>query len=803
KQIKDSAKWNMPRVEREALRREALILSTDRTPVDIILRRTRALLDDIVRMPKSPDLSSERSALEALAGRNRDGLDDAARRALFAEARALRRRIAFRNPLLNFDRIVFLTHGKIVRGERHMVDQYLGFNARRGGGVRVLEGAFTGNPTVKRPLEGARVEGGRLGGREIEGKGSFMSLDLDYDGKTVYFAFTEGEHEVPKNASYENQQCWGPGEKRRGPKHYYFRPESTYHIFRARLDGTDLRQLTDGMWNEYDPCVLPNGRVAFVSERAGGGVRCGARPCPTATLYSILPDGGDMIRLSWHDTNEWHPSVDNDGMLVYTRWDYVDRDSDIAHHIWHSLPDGRNPRSYHGNYPKSRESRPWMEMSIRAIPGSRRYVAVSAPHHGEAYGSLVLIDISKEDDRACSQVLRLTPEVHFPESETAPGKPHGKGRHSPRAELYGNPWPLSEDYYLCVYDPGQRHYGIYLIDSFGNRELVYRDPDLACLDPIPLRARKRPPVLPTRTAQAKADRPAGAPAPATGTVVVTNIYESELPWPEGTVIKELRIVNVFPKSNVLQDSPNIGRAKQSLGRGVYGTVPVESDGSAHFTMPAGGGVYFQAIDEQGLAVHTMRSATYLHPGETLSCVGCHQGKARAPVSRKVAAPLALRRAPSTIKPEPTGSYPLTFPRLVQPVLDAKCVACHDKKENAKRAPSLHGDRFVKYGWSEAFATLQRYGWGMAGGNGAIRSNGRSYSVPGSDGARVSKLYKHLAKGHSKLKLTPEEMRRITLWIDCNTNFYAAYYDEAAQARGKVVRPRWGVPDWTDFEKLVR
>ncbi len=290
KQITDSAKWNMPRLEREVLRREALILPSDRTPVDIVLRRTRALLEDIGRMAKAPDLSEEGRVLAALERRNADAHDgkpdDATLRAIFAEARALRRKVAFRNPLLDFDKIVFLTHGKMVRGERHMIDQYLGFNARRGGGVRVLEGAFSGQPTVRRPLEGARVEGGRLAGREIEGAGSFMSLDLDYDGETVYFAFTEGEHEAPKNASYDTQQCWGPGEKRRGPKHYYFRPESTYHIFRARLDGTGVRQLTDGMWNEYDPCVLPSGRVAFVSERAGGGVRCGARPCPTATLVT-------------------------------------------------------------------------------------------------------------------------------------------------------------------------------------------------------------------------------------------------------------------------------------------------------------------------------------------------------------------------------------------------------------------------------------------------------------------------------------------------------------------------------------
>ncbi len=301
----------------------------------------------------------------------------------------------------------------------------------------------------------------------------------------------------------------------------------------------------------------------------------------------MMPDGGDIIQLSWHDTNEWQPSVDHSGMLVYTRWDYVDRDSDVAHHLWRCYPDGRDPRSPHGNYPEVRESRPWMEMSLRAIPGSTSYVGVAAPHHGEAYGSLVLIDLKQREDGKTGQIRRITPEVLFPEAETAPGVPHpGQGKHAPRAEVYGTPWPLSEDFYLCVYDPGQRNYGLYLLDSFGNRELLYRNPEIACLDPIPLRARPRPPVIPVATAQAQADRQ-GIVDLMTGTVAVMNVYESRQPWPQDVRIKELRVVNLFPKENAVADVPPIGAAAQSLCRGVVGVVPVEADGSAHFTLPAG------------------------------------------------------------------------------------------------------------------------------------------------------------------------------------------------------------------------
>lgn len=791
--------WNLPRLEAETLRRDALLLATDRSPVDVVARRTRALLDHLRSRPDAPDLRAEAAALDALAAER--PVTAAEQRDLFARLAAVRRRIAFRNPLLDFDRIVFLKHPKQVRGERHMIDQYFGFNAARTGGVYVLENPFGDRPVVRSLLAGRRVAAGRLAGRELENAGSFISLDLDYDGRTILFAFSEAEHALPPGVACDTN-CWSAADARRQPgnAYYHFRPETCFHVFKAEVGGGALTQLTDGRWNDFDPCFLPCGRIVFVSSRAGGQCRCGFRPDPTATLHAMQPDGGDLIQLSFHDTNEWQPSVDADGMIVYTRWDYIDRDSDVAHHLWRCYPDGRDPRSPHGNYPDRREARPWMELSIRAIPGSRTYVAVAAPHHGEAYGSLVLLDPDQPDDGAMSQVRRLTPEVPFPESESAPGVPHAKGRHAPNAEVFGSPWPLGEDFHLAVWDEGRRHYALCLVDSFGNREVLYRDESIACLDPIPLRPRPRPPAIPAKTIQAAADRPAGAD-PASGVVMVLNAYESRRPWPAGTTIKALRVINLFPKDNSVADEPAVGHAAQSLCRGVLGTVPVEADGSAHFRVPAGAALYFQALDEDGLAVQTMRSATYVHPGETLSCVGCHENRQAAARGAGAAAPLALRRPPSELKPEAEGSYPLSFPRLVQPVLDRHCVACHEEKRDGK-VPGLRGDRFAANGWSESFAALNRFAWGMSGGNGvALRE--RQYSIPGEVGARASRLLALLRTGHHDVKLPAEELRRITLWLDGNSNFHGAYHDAERQARGGIVRPREGVPEWTPFERLVR
>jgi hypothetical protein len=772
------------RLKKEALSEHALIWETDLTPTDVVSRRTGVLLAHLAKKESNNTLellAKEYDQLmthkEALSTKKAES-----EKKLFIEFCALRRKIAFTNPVLDFNQIIFLKHNKMRRGERHMVDQYEGFNAAPGGGVFVLNNPFGEHPSLQNLLKDRLVENGRLKGQSLE-EGSFVTLDLAYDGDEILFAYTEAK-DVHKESSWKGQY-WTEKEAKKDNKAQYFWDQSTsYHIFKANADGSALTQLTDGKFNDFDPCFLPNDRITFISERRGGFLRCGARPNPTFTLHGMMTDGSDIIPLSYHETNEWGPSVNNSGMLVYTRWDYVDRDSDIAHHIWHTYPDGRDPRSYHGNYPEKRESRPWMEMSIRAIPNSNKYIAVAAPHHGENYGSLVMIDLHKEDDRSTNQILRITPEAHFPEAESRPGVAQRKGKHNPKGEVYGSPWPLNENFYLAVYDTNQDKYGIYLVDCFGNKILLYQDQEFACLDPIPLVKKKKPVIIPIQTTQAKADKKEEDTGKAN--VIVLNVYDSELPWPENTKITDLRIVQVFPKTTRIADDPFIGVGNQSLARGVIGTVPVEEDGSANFTVPTGIPIYFQALDSMGRAVQTMRSVTYLHEGETLTCIGCHDKKFK-PTSFGGMKATALKREPSAPVNLVDNSHPLLFPTLIQPVIDNKCLDCHDSN---KKAPSLKGNRFGENGWSEAYHTLAPLAWAKSGGNGALisKNNNISYSIPGEVGALDSRLYKMLQNGHHDVELTKEEMQKFITWLDCNSVFYGTYESPKIQAKGIVVQP---------------
>jgi len=704
---------------------------------------------------------------------------------LYMGARKLKREIVRCNPhLTQLDKLLFLKkHDATNIPFLHMCDQFYGFSAVLGGGLYVLENPLDDEPRLVNLLENSVVEKGKMKGRKLQG-GAFLSPEVSFDGQTIYFAWCEAK---PSDKSWANEKS---------VDYYHEWSETTcYHIFRCNADGTKLVQLTDGSVNDFDPCELPDGRIAFISERRGGFLRCG-RYCPSYTLFSMEPDGSDIVCLSFHETHEWQPSVDHNGMIVYTRWDYVDRDTNIAHHLWTCFPDGRDPRSYHGNYPVNRHARPWMEMDIRAIPGSHRYVAVTGAHHGHAFGSLVLIDQRIQDDDAMSQLTRLTPEVPFPESESTPEQ------NTLPQMVYGTPWPFSEDDYLCVYDPHVKNRGIYWIDAAGNKELIYRDPTISTHSPMPLAARPTPPVIPTQTTQMARYRDENETGNEPATVGIVNIYQSDFDWPlvHGKPVKiaALRVIQLFAKSTPVPDDPRIGIAAQTNARGVLGTVPVEEDGSAFFEAPFGKPIYFQALDEHGRAVQSMRSATYLHPGEQLTCIGCHENKWSSQQSVTTTSPSAFKRPPSPLRPDVSGSYPLNFVQLVQPVLDAQCVHCHGDKNSplavglpVKHEFDLQGIADASSGWTRSYQNLAKdYGFYFHTTNGSINDpkHGGSRTIAGQFGAAVAPLRKYLEPEHYGVTLSPEERYRIDLWLDTNSVFYGTYENPRVQSQGKDVLP---------------
>jgi cytochrome c553 len=807
----------------------ALVQASDRNPVGLMLRRTRAMLEDLSSKPgfkldaaecfkRLEALEKQAAALPPI-GKNAvpaidikydnkdidgpplpkagDGVDMGVYKDAFVAACQLNREIALANPLMDIDKLVFVL--KYPPRNGHMCDQWFGMVQCVGGGLYVLENPAKPDAKLTNLTAGLKVSNGRLAGQELH-EGVFASPELAYDGKSIWFAYSELKvgfderwekayrADLADPSKTKKTAPWGGGDLW-SETNYIRKIDDSFHLMRIDADGSNLVQMTDGAEDDHSPCVLPNGRVAFVSTRRQCEGRCHPRPCPAYTLFSMLPDGSDIQPLSYHEINEWTPRVNNDGDVIYARWDYVDRNFSDGQQMWIIKPDGRGSRALFGNYESPFQGN--VMEDFRAIAGTSLYVGVMHAHHCSAYGSLMVFDHTKPDDPQQSCVTSLTPDIAMYPSR------------------YASPYPLDKTYFLVAWSPDSPSlslntwrwdqpptpHGIYLLDAFGNRVLIYRDKKIPAMAPQLLRARAKEPIQPHMVANAYPPgvEPNPKADPTKAYFACMNVYDSKLPWPEDRKIKSLRIVQIFPKTSPRKGNPPISYNVEVNSRGVIGTVPVEADGSAYFEMPVGKPVYFQALDENGLAIQSMRSSAYAMPGETHTCLGCHENKTQAPPAM-TRTPLALQRPPSIPTPGPEGSYPISFPRLVQPVLDAKCVGCHEK-EKAKGAPDLSSKR-QKY-TTAAYENLGPYAWCLMG-NGVYTRRPKELakktspvrSIPGEVGATESRLYPLLTTGSHKdlVKLTDEEMARVTTWLDCLSVFFSAYHDTEKQKDGALVMP---------------
>ncbi|MHC4620843.1 MAG: HzsA-related protein [Planctomycetota bacterium] len=678
---------------------------------------------------------------------------------LYLQARWVVRRMALANPLLDFDAILF---AKAAPGRfPHISDQYYGWWSRPGGGIFLLEGFRGDTPRLRCLTRGWAP-------------GSFLRPDLSYDGKKVIFAYCRHHAHVPdiKNKA----------DKSNVPE------DAFYHIFEMNIDGTGNRQLTDGRYDDFDARYLSSGEIVFLSTRKGVAlqsnkasagateradlpdsyVRCGGdnyRPVPVFTLHKMNADGRNLRAISAFENFEWNPAVANDGRILYTRWDYIDRFNGHFFSLWSTKPDGTNAQLVYGNY----TTRPQAVLEARPVPDSQKIIFTAAAHHSITGGSLVLLDRTRGTE-GVEPVVRLTPEVPFPETEAWPHM------------YYANPYPLSEQHYLVCWSdrrlpPHSRvegpeknptnAVGLYLCDAFGNLNLLYRDPDISSTCPTPVRPRKKPPVLFDGVCW---------DGPQEGAFLVQDVCRSLDGIRRGDV-KRIRLIGVPPKTQPHMNTPSLGVSKEDPGKFVLGTVPVERDGSAYFRAPSGIPVFFQVLDSRGMAVQTMRSLTYVQPGQTVGCVGCHESRDLAPpVGTR---PAAARREPSKLTPGPPGSWPLRFDELVQPVLDKLCVHCHRPNSENEKAGRLDLTAAKAYENLLSFAENDLKELAFE----------KDKSVVGECPARKSRLLALLTEGggHEGVRLDADSFERLVTWMDAYAQRQGSFSESQEEALRRLRR----------------
>jgi hypothetical protein len=651
---------------------------------------------------------------------------------------------------------------------------------------------------------------------------------------------------------------------------FSYRPSADgfYHVYEMNVDGSGLRQLTDGPFHDLDPFYLPDGRIGLTSSRCKARTLCFW--VQSSTLFVMDSNGRDIRPLSYNNVTEFTPDLLPDGRILYTRWEYMDKSAIFVQSLWSILPDGTAARQVYGN----NMIHPVSILQARSIPGTHKILATLSGHNGYSYGPLAVIDPGQGVDNPAG-ILNLVPEVGYGRGCFAPYPLDDRWclvSYGPD-EPYGL-WLFSIDPPAETIRPGRTDHplndaqfpanlGTYWASAVGQRHLIYRDPEFSCVEAIPIAPRPKPPAvasaLTASNSRRRLETPVAAPgkvrdseppvaelvrvrdqkshdscyqtdqtgcriephrdrSASTGTLLLADVYQGlGRAVPRGRV-KYLRLVEEMGHRDARGDrdyqdgiaheqfnrrhgnfmrlyaSPwENGKPAPSLqAKYVYGTVPVEADGSAYFTVPAERPIYFQVLDEQHNEIQRMRSYIHLRPGERLSCIGCHEPRTTAPPAGPVDLPLALRREPSAIDAPPFGAGAFSYARLVQPVLDRRCASCHATDEPAGGI-DLSSRRDAR-GVPASFATLVRpqtdpprpplvnffdNWWGV------------SWTVPVAQplrfGAAVSPLVEVIDSQHGgvemtatecqQMRLTPEERRTVTTWIDLNCPLWDNYSPE--------------------------
>ena len=554
-------------------------------------------------------------------------------------------------------------------------------------------------------------------------EGNIRDPQIHYDARKLIFAY------LPK-----------------GKKHY-----SLYEI---NIDGSGLKQLTGqgedvspGMedestfsppgWDDFEPTYLPNGQIIFCSTRANRYVQCWMTQ--VATLHKCNADGSNIHLLSAnveHDNTPWPLS---DGRVAYMRWEYVDRFHMGFHHLWAMNADGTQQMVLYGN-----QINHGTILAPKPVPHSQKVIVTWSPGHGrrEHYGRVALID-----------------------PELGPDDPQGVQFIS-KGNIHCDPWAFSEQHFLAA-----NQTAIEMLNDRGETEALYKLPaELAKQgywigEPRPVMRRPREPVYSDAT----------NPAANHGTLALINIYKGRKmrDVAPGTV-KNLLIYEVLPAPI------NYSGAMSEMSAGgtfsverLIGTVPVSADGSAYFNLPPLRSFLFLAMDERGHCVKRMHSFTSVMPGETTTCIGCHEHRTEAPSTDDYLQLHALMQT-KAVTPKPVADVPeiFDFLRDIQPILDEHCLECHnhDREEGGFNISGhwgpLYPIGYIQMSWRELF-----------GDNRVIlpyAEHSKSNFGPYEIGTGSSRLLQLIETGHEGVNMPARQQKIVRHWLDAGANQAGTY-----------------------------
>ena len=526
---------------------------------------------------------------------------------------------------------------------------------------------------------------------------------------------------------------------------FSWRPGGTdsFHLFTIRTDGTDRRQLTFGDYDDIEPAWLPDGGLVFVSSRCRRWVNCWLTQ--VAVLHRCDADGKNILPLSANLEQDNTPWPMPDGRVLYTRWEYVDRSQVDYHHLWAMNPDGTEANVFFGNMHPGR-----LFIDAKPVPDTGDILFIDSPGHGEREhtGQVALLSVKKGPDELAS-IRDIT-----------------KGG-------YRDPYAVTPDVFLAANGKN-----LSVMNANGLVETLFTLPESSgkceLHEPRPVVTHTPEPRIPQRTDYTRQ----------TGKLVLTNVYAGRnMADVAPGEIKKLLILESLPKPiNYTGGMDPLTYGGSFTLERILGTVPVEEDGSAFMELPANRAFFFVALDANGESVKRMQSFTSVMPGETLSCLGCHEARTAAGPVRQEGRIQALTHPARAIQAIPGIPEVFDFPRDIQPILDKHCLPCHDytAPPGAAEGPRaggviLTGDHGPMFSHSYATLTVRRQ-----------FVDGRDQPVsnlpPRAIGAAASPLMQKIRGAHHQVQLSNQETNLIRYWIESGAPYPGTY---AALGSGSI------------------
>lgn len=531
--------------------------------------------------------------------------------------------------------------------------------------------------------------------------------------------------------------------------------DDDYHIYEIGTDGNNLRQITFGQRiSDIDPVYLPTGDIIFSGSRQPKYCMCNRNIM--CNLYRVHPDGTGMIQLGVNTLMDGHAFVMENGLVLYDRWEYVDRNFGDAQGLWLVNPDGTKHTVYYGNNTGS----PGAIIDARQIPGTDLVVCIFSSCHDLPWGSVAILDRKKGVDgedpvkwiypAESRKLIGLNDFDSFKWTDVK----------------FEDPMALDQDNILVsktityTKNPTVSQSGIFLISTDGTDELIVKG-EKSLFDPQIVETRKRPAVIPDMRDDTKT----------TGIFYVQNVYEgTHMKGVSPGSVKYLRVIET-PAKRTWTYQPWIGQGEQAPGvnwhsfevKKILGEVEVDEKGSACFEAPANSFVYFQLLDKDKKMIQSMRSGTMLMPGEVNGCIGCHEDRLSAPLNTG-----KIKAKPAKLTPW-MGKEPKNFSYMeeVQPILDSKCIRCHDFRPDRRERIVLAGDRnmFFNASYINLYVTGQLK---LVGGGPSAIQNAYSW------GTHASKLTHIIDTIHHDCELTKQEREVFYTWMDLNGVYYPTY-----------------------------